>query len=446
MRKIDQSAKLSAGIYAGIFLLMFVFNRMTLYLFDDFLYLYSFADKTRITSIAQIFPSMAAHIQTMNGRTMAHFLVQLFMLLPMWVFDLVNAGMFLLLIWGICALAGMERKRSNLLTATVFCAIWVYAPAFGQVVLWQDGATSYLWASSLGLVLLYLTAQDCLYDRGIKSPWGKMGFLALSFLTGGYLEPTSAGVLVAMTLLVGVGLFIRRKKIGGYIWAGLALAALGFLSMFLSPAEFRNKAGDALTRVMLMKQIIFTTEFLKNYSVPLLVFVGSLVICILAKTDLRQILLGVILFIGALAANYIHIFAYYYPPRSAMGMVSLLLCADAVLLRAILDDHKYLATAAVTAAIMIVSFVPEFFVGFQDIALTYVRMRNNERAIHQCADEGREVAEIKDLSPESKYSPGYGLIYVQTDPDKWPNTDMARYYGVEAIVGIPSSPKETAEE
>ena len=197
MRKIDQSAKLSAGIYAGIFLLMFVFNRMTLYLFDDFLYLYSFADKTRITSIAQIFPSMAAHIQTMNGRTMAHFLVQLFMLLPMWVFDLVNAGMFLLLIWGICALAGMERKRSNLLTAAVFCAIWVYAPAFGQVVLWQDGATSYLWASSLGLVLLYLTAQDCLYDRGIKSPWGKMGFLALSFLTGGYLEPTSAGVLVA---------------------------------------------------------------------------------------------------------------------------------------------------------------------------------------------------------------------------------------------------------
>lgn len=37
MRKIDQSAKLSAGIYAGVFLLMFVFNRMTLYLFDDFL-------------------------------------------------------------------------------------------------------------------------------------------------------------------------------------------------------------------------------------------------------------------------------------------------------------------------------------------------------------------------------------------------------------------------
>ena len=364
----------------------------------------------------------------------------------MWIFDLVNAGMFLLLIWGICALAGMERKRSNLLTAAVFCAIWVYAPAFGQVVLWQDGATSYLWASSLGMVLLYLTAQDCLYDRDMKSPWEKMGFLALSFLTGGYLEPTSAGVLVAMTLLVGVGLFIRRKKTRGYIWAGLALTALGFLSMFLSPAEFRNKAGDALTRVALMKQIIFTTEFLKNYSVPLLVFVGLLVICILAKTDLRQILLGVILFIGALAANYIHIFAYLYPQRSAMGMVSFLLCADAVLLRAILDDHKYLATAAVTAAIMIVSFIPEFFIGFQDIALTYIRMQNNEWAIYQCADEGREVAEIKDLSPESKYSPGFGLIYVQTDPDKWPNTDMARYYGVEAIVGIPSSPRETVEE
>ena len=31
----------------------------------------------------------------------------------MWIFDLVNAGMFLLLIWGICALAGIEKNAAT---------------------------------------------------------------------------------------------------------------------------------------------------------------------------------------------------------------------------------------------------------------------------------------------------------------------------------------------
>lgn len=78
-------------IYAGIFFILFIFNYLTPYLVDDFTYRLSFATFKPLQNLWEIFPSMAAHTKSMNGRTTAHFLVQLFMLMPPLVFDIVNS-------------------------------------------------------------------------------------------------------------------------------------------------------------------------------------------------------------------------------------------------------------------------------------------------------------------------------------------------------------------
>ena len=74
--------------YLLVFLFLFVCNVLTKYMVDDFAYLYSFQNGQRIESIFDIFPSMYAHAQYMNGRLIPHFLVQLFTLPPTWVFRL----------------------------------------------------------------------------------------------------------------------------------------------------------------------------------------------------------------------------------------------------------------------------------------------------------------------------------------------------------------------
>ena len=442
MRRIDQSTRISVGIYGMIFLMMFVFNRMALFIFDDFLYLYSFADKTRIHSVAQIFPSMATHIQSMNGRTIAHFLVQLFLLLPMWVFDLVNAGMFVLMIWSCCAMAGIKMRRSNLLCTAVFCAFWVYTPVFGQVILWQDGASSYLWASSIGFALLYLTARECLFEPCVRTIPAKVGFLILSILAGGYLEATSAGVLCGMFLLTGMGIVLRKRSLGWHVPAGLAVAFLGFVSMFLSPGEMKHKPGMGFTRVTFTKTVIDVTQVLSKYAILVYLFVGMLVLALLGRANRRRILLAIALFASALAANYIHVFADHYPPRSSMGMVSLLICANAVILRSVMEETKYMASAVVAAVFAVVTFFPKFLIGFQDISLTYVQMRNNETAIAQALAEGHTTVAIPDVTFKSEYSIRFGADYIKEDPAQWPNTDMAKYYGIDVIVGIPQTEQE----
>lgn len=81
--------------------IMFVLNKYTYFAADDYSYMNSFADSERIRSVFDIFPSMYAHMFSMNGRLVAHFFVRLFLMLPPWIFDIVNASMFLFLIMGV---------------------------------------------------------------------------------------------------------------------------------------------------------------------------------------------------------------------------------------------------------------------------------------------------------------------------------------------------------
>lgn len=119
-----------AFVLIGIFFVMLVCNLLTKFLADDFAYLFSFADGSRIEHLSQIIPSMAAHAKSMNGRLTAHSLVQLFVIFPTWVFDVVNALMCVSLVWGIESLSRGQWKRSPLMAATVFCGIWFFFTFF----------------------------------------------------------------------------------------------------------------------------------------------------------------------------------------------------------------------------------------------------------------------------------------------------------------------------
>ena len=93
--KLNSSPLVLAALCLGVFLLLLYCNLHTDLVADDYRYCFSFADGSRISAVRQIFPSMAAHRLSMNGRLIPHFLVQLFLMAPKAVFNLVNALMFL---------------------------------------------------------------------------------------------------------------------------------------------------------------------------------------------------------------------------------------------------------------------------------------------------------------------------------------------------------------
>lgn len=97
LNKLNENPVLFWLVLLFIAAVMFIFNRYTTFTADDYSYMNSFAGTGRIESILDIFPSMYAHAFSMNGRLVPHFFVQLFLLFPPYVFDIINTFIFLFL-------------------------------------------------------------------------------------------------------------------------------------------------------------------------------------------------------------------------------------------------------------------------------------------------------------------------------------------------------------
>ena len=122
--RLNRSRAAVALVLGAIFLLMLFCSHETDLIADDYRYCFSFADDSRIETVGQIIPSMAAHRQTMNGRVIAHFLVQLFLMLPKTFFDFVNSLFFAALVWLIARLAAGDGKATALLLSVIFGCRW----------------------------------------------------------------------------------------------------------------------------------------------------------------------------------------------------------------------------------------------------------------------------------------------------------------------------------
>lgn len=441
MKKWDTNRKITAMIYAAIFLIMFLCNFLTPYLVDDFNYRLSFVTKEPLRNVWEIFPSMAAHAQSMNGRLSAHFLVQLFTLMPRIVFDLVNSGMFCLLIWLITGYA--FGNRSNLLTAAVFCAIWLYEPAFGEVNLWQDGAINYMW--SVVVILAYLKPFARLYLDGNKGQCNivfKLGFLLFSLFAGSYSETSSAAAVFISFLLVVLSAGENGWRIDRYGAGCVVMAAAGYLTIYMAPAQWVNKSTELSVKT-LINNFETATLMYASFGILAAAAVVLLVVNLSQCTEKKTILLGMVFVAGSLAANYIMIFAGYYPERSAVAAFVLLMTVLVMWISPVMKSVQWRTAAVSAVAVLMLAVFPALVSGVKDVATTYLRITENEHLICESRDQGISHVEVPMISPNTKYSALYGAKYLDMeDRYSWPNDSMAIYYGVESILGVPKGTEE----
>ena len=94
-------------IAAGMYLL----NLHTPLMMDDYDYSFSWSTGERLTGVADVIASQAAHYRIWGGRSVAHTLVQLFLLWGKPLFNAVNTLMYLLLLAEICVLARPKGWR-----------------------------------------------------------------------------------------------------------------------------------------------------------------------------------------------------------------------------------------------------------------------------------------------------------------------------------------------
>jgi len=404
----------------------------------------------RINSVTQIIPSMSAHRSCMNGRVFSHGLVQLFLMLPKTLFNVIDALIFtlemgLIALLPTWVLGQMRKKNAPLFLGVVFSCICFFQMNFGEVNLWLDGAINYLWGSVLGL--LYIGSYLMLYyNEWFFSCRGrKLEFLILSFIVGAYNESLGC-TLSAFSFLVILYLRKTKKKIDISAVLSFFLTVLGFIFLVSAPATMVNKiqGGSFLFAVRNAIKMIPVLVKSSRRILGLLILVILLLTYALKKQINRDHLsVSLIILLCAIVCFFSLSLAGRVPLR-AFFFIPVLLCLDCMwLLTCIFEGEEDRAwckagrvAIAVIASLFIISCVPK---GVADIYKVSMLTSSNEKQIIAARESGESVAFIHDIPREglSSFVALEGLNYIDRDnPESWPNVYMAKYYGLDEIRAV----------
>ena len=431
--RVNRSRVTVAAVCLGIFLVMLVCNLWTDLVADDYRYFFSYADESRIESVADIFPSMAAHRHIMNGRVAAHFLVQLFLLLPPIVFKLINSLVFLALIWLIYSIARQGGKHNALGLLAIFGCIWVLQPEFGQVFLWLTGAINYLWCGVLCLAFMLPYLDKLLHDREPSKPV-RVLFVVFSALVGAYSENSSVAVIFMVMLVIAVCRFYFKQHISPWMYLSLLAAFAGFMYMMLAPAESVNKSAEFSLSVLL-SNFVETGAFYLRFWPLIVVWALLFYLAVKNKVELRLRVASLILLLGSLAGHFVLTFAMYCAGRSTYIGLILLLCAVAILFPPLFNG-RYKSLLAALCAVSVAALLYFGYTGVSDIRRTHIALSYNEQLIAECIANGEKNVQLPRPYAKTKYSAIEGLNYLSTkDPSDWANVYMALYYGFDSIIG-----------
>ena len=445
LKRFDSSRPARAAVLILLWAVLFALNRWTPYLADDFRYMFGFDTKKLLSSVSGLIPSMEAHARMMNGRVIAHGLEQLFLLMPKTVFNLLNAGAFLLTLWQACRFCLPEGKRSALLPLVFFAGIWLVLPVFGQVCLWQVGALNYLW--SVGLALVFLRPFLREYEGGETRLWRRLLFLPFAFVVGMYTEVASLIALLMGLALTLLGA-LRRRSLRSWLWLPLLCGAAGFWLLLQMPAEVRNKMGGMELPRMLERLGPMAESFLRHFAVPAALWVLLTVLALRSRRtggcSALRLTESLVFFLGGVAASFELIAAADAPERCLSMSAFLLLIACGILLCELMPRTRLRPLLICAALVLWVFCGLSFAGGARDVRSTWYQWTAREKSIYEQKAAGYRWVYVTEIKAETPYSPVWQIRDLHKKDTTWPNIHMARLYGVKRVVWI-ENPKAWAD-
>lgn len=432
--RIEKSlTKFIFALFAIVFAVMFLLTLFTPMIADDFDYSYSTVTGGRVESVRTIIMDMKEHRLNTNGRVFSHALAELFLMYPRTVFCVFNAANATVLLWII-----MKYTNENynglyaLLMICSICGIWMIMPVFGQVFLWLTGSFNYSWAASICLLFILPYFFSFAYEEPfIKSSWMRIVFCCFSFIVGAYSENASCASIFIAGLFICLKWF-RNKNLDWYLLISLIAACIGFAFMMLCPAELNGRTSD-LSLSKLLNNFHNIVAHPQETLLPLYCFVvAEFALSIFNHVDVKIIIAAGVLFLGSIVAIAVFEFAVYMPWRS-LCFPSLLLIIDAVFLLKALFEVGLKNILPATAAILITAFSFKFILGCGDIGQVYLESLDRKESIAVQIESGSKNIVIPAYTGTTKYSACFILNDVLDATWCWPNTSIARYYGVDTI-------------
>lgn len=416
-----------------IFLSMLILNYLTPILADDYSYSIAY-DYTRITNLVDIIKYQSHHYMTWGGRSVAHTIVQIFLIMPKWIFNICNSGVYTAIVYLIYLLAKDNKKKDKpSIMLLIHLLIFFFVPVFGQNCLWLDGSCNYIWTMLIILLLIYQ------YKNKDKTNDTKLRIIMLFILgifAGWTNENTSFGLIVILSSIL-IRKKVKHKKIKRWQISGLIGNVIGFLILILAPGNYVRKSyfqDESSIIIRLIKRFMICTTGMYTYCFILLsiiVILGSIYIYNHKKINNYVY----IFLLGSILSCYPMLLSPEFPERSWFGIIVFLIVAIAILTYSLDDIHRVFKI--IVFDILVIStiiYLYDYYNAAKDIYTLKTTWDDRIKIIKK--SKKNQVINLEIYSTNNSKNPNYRIPDLEYDMNLFPNTYISKYYNIKGISGI----------
>lgn len=431
--KINIPPKKQIIIYlSSIFLMILLFNFLTPLLTDDFGY--SFGKDGRIQNIVDIVIYQKWHYFNWGGRTVAHFIAQIFLILPKWVFNICNSLVYVALVYLIYLHAKGDKETNPIMIPIIHLFLWFSLPVFGQTFLWLIGSCNYLWTSVIILAFLLPFRQNI--DRK-DSPMLIIRMFLIGIIAGWTNENTAFGLIISIALLI---LHYKKSKAKNKIkkWhiSGLVGAIIGFVIMILAPGNFVRKDVVIDNTFFIVKWIYRVL----GYTYTLVEFLLPCIVIIVVATSIKIYkkqkieIQSYIYLIASILCVYSMVLSPEFPERAWTGVFVFIIIATVSIIFNLEKISKVFKYVFIDAIIIFgIIYARDYLQATEDINQLRNTWEYRNNYIKSERKKNNKSIELGEYTTYNRYNPAFGLSDIEEDKDHWANKLIAKYYKIDSI-------------
>ena len=417
-------------ILTFIFISVLFLNILTPYIADDINYKNIWGTSDRVNNLWDVFVSQYWHYLTWGGRSVAHTIVQLFLIFPKLIFNIANSLCYIGIIYLINSIA-TNKKNNAWIILLIHLLLFLITPFFGEDFLWLTGSCNYAWTILIILLFINIYIKNKLNDSILVI----IGMFLLGIISGWTNENTGCATVVIIASLLYVFKKINKEKLKKWHISGLIGSLLGFIILIAAPGNYARLSvieenQSAIYRYSM--NIIRITVSALEYLWPLLIALLIFYTYYLYKKK-KPNLTSYIFILGGIVSTYAMIVSPTFPERAWLGIVVFFIVPTIILLDDLLKKEK-LIKFILYDAVIILSAIS--FINYYNIAkeLSDYNEVINERKEYIKNNPDQETYIFKSHKIDDRYSPIHGED-ITPDPNNWVNQAQANNYEVTYIVG-----------